>query len=117
MFTIPRRSLFDDFPETLPPGIPEGYAGLRPQYAMASAWGDSKLTVRHASRRIAHEERATFREIDGDAACRVAGHMDDSRAAIEIDLIAVDELAIYASRFRGRHVLSYLGVELFLDFG
>jgi flavin-dependent dehydrogenase len=48
IFTAPRRSLFDDFPETLPPGIPEGYAGLRPLYAMASAWGDSKLTIRHA---------------------------------------------------------------------
>ena len=48
IFTVPRRTLFDDFPETLPPGIPEGYAGLRPLYAMASAWGDSQLTIRHA---------------------------------------------------------------------
>jgi flavin-dependent dehydrogenase len=48
IFTLPRRALFDDFPETLPPGIPEAYPGLRPHYAMASAWGESKLTVRHA---------------------------------------------------------------------
>jgi len=48
IFTVPRRTLFDDFPETLPPGIPEGYAGLRPQYSMASAWGESKLTIRHS---------------------------------------------------------------------
>lgn len=48
IFTVPRRTLFDDFPETLPPGIPDGYAGLRPLYAMASAWGESKLTIRHA---------------------------------------------------------------------
>jgi flavin-dependent dehydrogenase len=54
IFTVPRRSLFDEFPETLPPGVTEneawltGAAGLRPHYAMASAWGDSKLTVRHS---------------------------------------------------------------------
>jgi flavin-dependent dehydrogenase len=54
IFTAPRRSISDEFPETLPPGVtekdgwPAGCDGLRPQYAMASAWGDSKLTVRHA---------------------------------------------------------------------
>lgn len=54
IFTAPRRSLSDGFPETLPPGVtekevwPAECASLRPHYAMASAWGDSRLTTRHA---------------------------------------------------------------------
>lgn len=48
------RPVPHDFPETLPPGIteketwPSDSTSLRPHYAMASAWGESKLTVRHA---------------------------------------------------------------------
>lgn len=44
----------DKFPETLPPGVtkedvwPQNSTSLRPHYAMASAWGDSNLTIRHA---------------------------------------------------------------------
>lgn len=48
------RSVSHEFPETVPAGVtekeiwPSGSTSLRPHYAMASAWGDSKLTVRHA---------------------------------------------------------------------
>ena len=44
----------NEFPETAPPevtekeGWPSDSASLRPHYAMASAWGDSELAVRHA---------------------------------------------------------------------
>jgi flavin-dependent dehydrogenase len=54
IFTAPRRSVSDEFPETLPPGVtekavwPSDSTSLRPHYAMASAWGNSKLTIRHA---------------------------------------------------------------------
>jgi flavin-dependent dehydrogenase len=54
ILTAPRRSGPGEFPETLPPGVtekevwPSDSNSLRPHYAMASAWGSSELTIRHA---------------------------------------------------------------------
>ena len=53
IITVP-RSVSHEFPETLPAGVtekevwPSDSTSLRPHYAMASAWGDSKLAVRHS---------------------------------------------------------------------
>jgi len=52
--TVPRSSISPEIPETLPPGVceteiwPTGRTSLRPHHAMASAWGESRLTIRHA---------------------------------------------------------------------